>query len=413
MWLFGFSAQTAIPNDGLPDSQFKINPQTGQITVKPNLIGLYVFSIICREYRNGTPIGLVKRDYQLMVLDCPKNQSPSVQAQVGTANGQAVYYQENQTITLDAKTNNLCFKIWLKDPDLNQNLTITAAGRNFQLRQNILSTTQGRVSGINDSLGVEVCWPRCLFSQTLDNQLVPFEVNLIVRDNGCPSSKADTLKVKIIANPIVNHPPLVKTNAQLDDSRKYDYVMVKKVYESYDFDVLGEDLLDNDQLELTALGRGFNLADLGMKFSRVSGIGTIQSHFNWETVCDYLTEARNEFVIDFIVKDKSLCEDKTDTVSVLLVLNDEEINLDFLPANVFTPNQSDDKNRVFKIPDLPADNCLYRFKNIQIYNRWGNKVYESPRKDFEWNGDNSPAGAYYYHINYTRKIYKGVLTLIR
>jgi gliding motility-associated-like protein len=412
-WLFGFSATTAIPNDGLPASQFKINAQTGQITVKPNLTGLFVFSIICREFRNGIQIGLVRRDYQLMVLDCPKNQAPTIQAQIGEINGQAIFYQENQTITVDAKAKDLCFKVWLKDLEANQNLSIVAEGRNFQLRQSILSASQGRVNGANDSLKIDVCWPVCLTSQTANNQLVPFEFDLIVRDNGCPSSKADTLKIKLISKPILNNKPLVKTNVPIDASQKYDYVIEKKIYEIYDFDVFGEDLLDNDQIELTAIGRGFNLADYGMKFNKISGTGAIQSHFNWETVCDYITELRNEFVIDFIVKDKSLCEDKADTVSVLLVLNDEAINLDFLPPNVFTPNKTDDKNQVFSIPNLPAENCLYKFKNIEIYNRWGNQVYESPTRDFQWDGGNLPAGTYYYHINYTRKIYKGTVSLIR
>jgi gliding motility-associated-like protein len=412
-WLFGFSANSAIPNNGLPASQFKINAQTGQITVTPNLTGLFVFSIICREFRNGTQIGLVRRDYQLMVLDCPKNQPPSIQAQIGEVNGQAIFYQENQIITVDAKTNELCFKVWLKDQEVNQNLSITAEGRNFQLRQSILSASQGRVNGVGDSLKIDVCWPRCLISQMANNQLVPFEFDLIVRDNGCPSAKADTLKIKLISNPVINNKPLAKTDAAIDASRKYDYIMEKKVYEAYDFEVFGEDLIDNDQIELTAVGRGFNLADYGMKFNKITGIGSIQSHFNWETVCEYLTESRTEFVIDFIVKDKSICENKADTVSVLLVLNDEEINLDFLPPNVFTPNQTDDKNQFFKIDDLPADNCLYKFKNIQIYNRWGNKVYESPSRDFQWDGGNSPTGTYYYHINYSRKIYKGTITLIK
>jgi len=71
----------------------------------------------------------------------------------------------------------------------------------------------------------------------------------------------------------------------------------------------------------------------------------------------------------------------------------------FVP-NVFTPN-GDFTNDVFLI----GVNCNITFFSIQIFNRWGNIVYESENAYFEWNGtfeDRLLAeGVYTYVIRYS------------
>ena len=64
-WINGFSANTAIPstpNMAIDDK--------GQITVKSDVLGLFVFSVLVEELRNGVVIGQVRRDFQLKVIDC-------------------------------------------------------------------------------------------------------------------------------------------------------------------------------------------------------------------------------------------------------------------------------------------------------------------------------------------------------
>ncbi len=60
----------------------------------------------------------------------------------------------------------------------------------------------------------------------------------------------------------------------------------------------------------------------------------------------------------------------------------------FIP-NVITPN-GDGKNDFFKILGLPE-----RFQ-LQVYNRWGNLIYETDRKDKLWDPRDSTQGVYYY-----------------
>jgi gliding motility-associated-like protein len=72
-----------------------------------------------------------------------------------------------------------------------------------------------------------------------------------------------------------------------------------------------------------------------------------------------------------------------------------------IPYNVFTPNASDNLNTEFVVDGEGLENY-----NIKIFNRWGEKVFESEDINISWNGkvDNvgseCPEGTYFYVINY-------------
>ena len=57
--------------------------------------------------------------------------------------------------------------------------------------------------------------------------------------------------------------------------------------------------------------------------------------------------------------------------------------------NIFTPN-GDTRNDFFFIKNLPANSAL------QIFNRWGGRVYESSNYNNKWDGGGVPDGTYYY-----------------
>lgn len=81
-WENGYSATNAIP--GSPALQ--IDSKTGELFVVPNKLGLFVFSVLVEELRNGVVIGSAARDYQLYVVDCPPATLPDPVAYI---NGQA------------------------------------------------------------------------------------------------------------------------------------------------------------------------------------------------------------------------------------------------------------------------------------------------------------------------------------
>ncbi|MDQ3048432.1 MAG: gliding motility-associated C-terminal domain-containing protein [Bacteroidota bacterium] len=85
--------------------------------------------------------------------------------------------------------------------------------------------------------------------------------------------------------------------------------------------------------------------------------------------------------------------------------------------NVFTPN-GDLQNDVIDFSFLNLTEII-----ITIYNRWGEKVFESSRTNTSWvgknkNGVDCPAGVYYYAFDYAdfinKKIdRKGFIQLLR
>ena len=94
------------------------------------------------------------------------------------------------------------------------------------------------------------------------------------------------------------------------------------------------------------------------------------------------------------------------------------VSSEFVIPNVFTPN-GDNINDYFKI-----NLTNYIDFKIDIYNRWGNMVFESNNPLNSWNGriyngtDIVVDGTYYYYITIldksnNEKKYKGFLTLIR
>jgi len=90
----------------------------------------------------------------------------------------------------------------------------------------------------------------------------------------------------------------------------------------------------------------------------------------------------------------------------------------FIP-NVFTPN-GDGNNDFFEVF---GNKKAWKQFEVQVFNRWGEKVYESGDMNFKWDGvykgQPSPQAVYVYQIhlvyldNYTDKLYKGSVTLVR
>jgi hypothetical protein len=71
-WQAGYSATNAI--HGSPALQ--IDPKYGELSVRASEVGLFTFTVLVEEYRNGERIGACRRDYQLFVFDCPPGIPP-------------------------------------------------------------------------------------------------------------------------------------------------------------------------------------------------------------------------------------------------------------------------------------------------------------------------------------------------
>ncbi len=104
----------------------------------------------------------------------------------------------------------------------------------------------------------------------------------------------------------------------------------------------------------------------------------------------------------------------SDTASVvLIVIGDEDIRM----ANVFTPN-GDSLNDVFNFVGSGIRNS-----NLKIFNRWGEKLFESDDQRHGWNGKTyggviCPEGVYFWQMyvqmqSGKKSYYSGTVTLLR
>ncbi|QHT67838.1 gliding motility-associated C-terminal domain-containing protein [Rhodocytophaga rosea] len=391
-WLAGYNLSNVM---GGP-VPLQVNATTGQLIFTTNRLGLYVFSVLCEEFRDGVKIGAVQRDFQLLVIDCPKNSAPVVQIKQENA---TALYQQGQIMTL-SYSGQPCFEVLVSDPDFSATIQLQVNALNFPAAALTVSSTLGRITNPKDTLHSKVCFIECIPHSMQE----PLLIEIIASDNGCPVPKRDTMVVQVYMEPIPSISPDVETT--LPDNT----VMVQNV-QSINFNVTATDR-DGDKIKLYAVGRGFSLAEMGMSFTNSSGVGTITQPFVWTPTCE-LMENKNTFAIDFITEDNSCSTDRFDTTTVYLTIESfEKVISQFMPPNVFTPN-NDGANDYFQIPNLPSDNCQYVFQSIEVFNRWGKPVYSSHIRDFQWSGLGFPTGTYFYLINYGAIVYKGTVSLLR
>jgi hypothetical protein len=178
-WASGIDLDNVIPGP----APLRVNPRTGQLTFTANKVGLYVFSVRCEEFRAGRKIGEVRRDFQLMVIDCPVNLGPAVRMKVP---GQAGFYVESQLINV-TDPNQRCLDLLITDANRQENVKLTLRPINFGADLATVDPAGGVIGGPGDTLRAKVCLANCLESPG------PYWLDIIATDAGCPAPKSDTV----------------------------------------------------------------------------------------------------------------------------------------------------------------------------------------------------------------------------
>jgi gliding motility-associated-like protein len=373
------------------------------------VVGLFVFAVKAEEFRDGRRIGESRRDFQMLVLDCPDpGVKPELKVEVPPSDlNEGGIFTEELTVEF-TNEDDRCVTFLITDQDGSETVEIESVAVNFEDNEgSIFSVTSGFLQDANSVLEVEVCFQECPPLQD-----IPFIIDFIASDDACPLPLKDTLMMNVIVEAPDNTAPELKSsnNALLDS------IVTMFIGDTLDLGLTGTDI-DGDSITLYLAEVDSITRSLGFTFNPVSGINEINSGFFWEASCEDLAiidtlDLIHEFT--FVVQDNAKCNPKTDTVVIHTRLQDLvfEVNPDDI-ANIFTPN-GDGVNETWGLGEFfPEDNCEDEFLNVIIVNRWGRPVFESNNRNFEWDGEGSATGVYFYHLKFRNSDYSGPLTLMR
>ncbi|MDX1903305.1 MAG: gliding motility-associated C-terminal domain-containing protein [Thermonemataceae bacterium] len=434
-WESGFSANNAIPsNVGIPLS---IDSNTGQLTVNPAKKGVYAFVVKCEEFRAGVKIGEVRRDIQLFVDACQSViNTPTVRLLL---NATPTYYQEGEVLTLNANSYpeneirldveaTIVLDVYRPKPvkfSITANNFINTGANRLVINP---SQVEANASGLAK---VKLRIPECLE----DNKIYDFTIN--ASNQQCPNEGIGKLNVKILfksrntSEPprlsIVSSNPANITSNSFVLARPNDSISIELRAKSPDTNL-------KDSLEINIITSNFLYKDYNMVFSGgEKAVINTRATFSWQPTCDLfqINGKKDTLQVDFVAKriPPNSCFIAYDTIRVNFVFGDTYAHFDeFLPPNAFSPN-GDGINDTFTLsnlnpapptqpqgqpnPNLPLDNCLYKFEKFTIFNRWGKRIFESDDRNFAWSGENQPTGVYYYQIQYNHTVFKGIINLIK
>ena len=110
-WGPGYSLTNIIPGN----PALSIDPATGRLSVRASQEGLYLFSVQCEEFRNGERIGVVRRDFQLPVVDCSKTTPPPAVVSVNGQPAAELVRCVGQPLVLTVEKNPIWAYQWQKD----------------------------------------------------------------------------------------------------------------------------------------------------------------------------------------------------------------------------------------------------------------------------------------------------------
>jgi gliding motility-associated-like protein len=388
-----------------------VDPITGILDASPVLSGKYVFALKVHEWRGGIKIGETTLDIQYEALPCTVDSPP-------------LFTALNDTLLVIVEEQ-ICFEIQAYDNDGTDTIYLTPISSEFDLIGNYVPPTAsgGSPSGdfyYLDYLGADTAWiphfvdigggtyegigviplrycwnPPC---ETVDST---FGIDLITYSLGCSGSDTTIKHIEIHVINIV--PPILLSIPDTmnvtygeticfevfatDTINTSDTLYIEPTSATFPFaasyeapiasGVPGEyyylNFMSQDTVWITNYSYGSN--------NQVGAIRDVPLRYCWTVDCgDVFLEDIDMQFLAYSTK----CNSDTSYNGSSIHIDPPVGWVNPIP-NVFTPND-DGTNDYFELEGL-SDPC-YDTMNVEIYNRWGQKVYESTDPEFKWDGTN-------------------------
>lgn len=214
VWENGFGLSNVLGNS----PPLELDPVTGILTGATANIGVFVFSYIVSEYRNGIKLGEVRRDLQFYSLNCISDIPPEI-------------IEPSQPLYTASTSGDLCQEIIIEDANLTDSIVLVV---DYTTPDGIEIVSEPLIPNIRNSTGrlnSRFCWqPDCI--DAFENRRV--QINITAFSFGCDGD-ADTLKksVILIPEPIIEEiEPKIPNLFTPNGDGVNDYFQIPKIIEA-------------------------------------------------------------------------------------------------------------------------------------------------------------------------------------
>ena len=403
-WESGISLSNVIPGP----SPLEIGSSTGILTVVASQLGLYVFAIQCEEFRNGKRIGLVRRDFQLLVIDCGVDKPEPPVVVLDSKPVTDVKFCPERPISLETSSSTQ----WSYQWQLNGLNIAGATSAKIMVSDTgtytVVKSYNAKCTADTSSLPIKVSYAEPVLANiTFDKEILCFgDVATLTANSG------DAIAVGRSYLWTNENNEVGRNKVQITAKNSGLYIL--KITD----DVLGCTGLDSAWISKdtvkVVLPEKINL----LKGSKVS-------------VTAIASPRRNGYVYGWSPFDEGFKSDPSDSLAILGPIQNSNYTVSVTSPSgcqaeatvsvyvfenlriptAFSPDQNgvNDSFEIFNNKDQILD--------VRIFNRWGHVVFHSSGYEKPWNGNYKneavPAGAYPYIIKTTFGEYRGEVLLLK
>jgi hypothetical protein len=272
LWRPGFSAQIAIP--GNPSLQ--VNSQTGILNLTASMQGLFVFSVLCQEYRNGVKIGEIRREMQIFVKDCPNNPPPQIIA-IQPLTG--LRLQNLDTLYFESGLRGDCRQVKITYELPNQLVRFRYRPISQNTPSFLSKDTTFSIVNPTDSVPIRICIPACGNAST-DN---PWKILLTASDQVCGKLTTDSLTLNLVVKPEKSKAPILKSTTFIQDTIR--------IVQTEKFIIPLEGIQEQGaNLQISGTLTGADGIEIpwqqnGIRLPFSAGTGQTNASFEWPEIC--------------------------------------------------------------------------------------------------------------------------------
>ncbi len=396
-WTSGITLQNIIPGN----PSLGISSQGGILRVVASQIGLYVFTVQCEEYRDGKRLGLVRRDFQLLVIECSKNTPPTPVILYDNTEVKSLEFCPERPIQL----NTASAPNWSYQWQLNGQNILGAVGSSLMVSDtgwySVVKSFKDQCSKDTSSLAVSLVKGTKPEATIISDKIVICkDETILLRANSGANLVYEWKKGQEI----------LKENGQILPISEAESYLLKVENRTNGCSTLDSIIIKKETISVSLPQISSVLRGNSVRLEPIVESSAYPIKYNWSPVVsissstDSIISVNPIETLDYIIQVTSPvgCL-ASDTITITV------FDRMYIP-DAFSPNGDGINDR------LIIQNGELQIKKIQIFNRWGEVVYASTGYSIPWDGlylsEKLPNGIYIYKIKTSYHTYEGTIVIL-